>query len=235
MPMAAPFDPASLALTGWWRAAYAGAPWAGTASAGASGSRNLTGGIGVDPTVGATLNGLAGADFAAGPDILTTGLAGSSFFGASALSGWALVRADTVIADPGAGSRWTGNAIWGDSGATYLQLTMTAAGASLYLTNSGFGDEVTAACGTGAPHLIQYKFDGTDLKIRVDSGSWQTQAASAGPGSTIDDLTNNIRFGYQTNAFDGRMWDLGLINSVLSDATFDNIKSYVNTRYALAL
>lgn len=228
------FDPATLSLTGWWRAAYAGAPWAGVASAGASGGRNLTT-LGSDPAVGASLNGLAGADFDGATNALTTGLAGSSFFGGSAMSGWALVRADTAIADPGAGSRWQGNAILGDTGATYYQVTFTTAGATLYVTASGAGDEVTTACSTGANHLVQWKFDGTNLKIRCDSAAWASQAATNGPGATIDDLTNNVRIGLQTNAWDGRIWDLGLTNSVPSDATFDNIKSYVNARYALAL
>lgn len=235
MPLAASvFDPTTLALTGYWRAAYAGPPWTGVASAGASGGRDLTT-AGDDPAVGATLNGYAGADFNGVTNVLTTGLAGTSFFGVSAMAGWALVRADSVVADPGAGSRWQGNAILGDSGATYLQVTMTAAGATLYLTASGFGDEVTAACGTGAPHLIQWKFDGTNLKIRVDSGAWQSVAATGGPGATIDDLSNNIRVGLQSADFDGRIWDLALTNVVLSDADFDNVKSYVNSRYALAL
>jgi hypothetical protein len=60
------FDPATLSLTGWWRAAYAGSPWAPTASAGTSGTANRD--LGVDsgaatPSVGTALNGLDTADF----------------------------------------------------------------------------------------------------------------------------------------------------------------------------
>lgn len=225
------FNPATLSLTGWWRAAYAGAPWSGVASAGASGGRNLTT-TGSDPAVGATLNGLAGADFNGSANTLTTGLAGTSFFTTSAMSGWALVRADTSIADPGVGSRWTGNAIIGDSGATYLQVTFTAAGASLYLTASGAGYEVTAACSTGANHLVQWKYDGNAVKMRCDSAAWQSVTATS---TTIDDLSSTIVVGFQQAYWDGRIWELAFTNTVPSDGTFDNIKTYVNTRYALAL
>ncbi|MBS2016462.1 MAG: hypothetical protein JST00_26490 [Deltaproteobacteria bacterium] len=228
------FDPSSLALTGWWRASYGGAPWSGTASAGASGARSLTT-AGSDPATGAALNGLAGADFDGTANLLTTGLAGSALFAPSALSFWALVDADTVPADPGAGLRWQGSGLIGDSGATYLQVALTAAGATLGVTSSGAYDEVTTACSTGAPHLVQARFDGTSLSVRVDAGAWQSVPATNGPGATIDDLSNVIRVGLQIGYFDGRMWELGLADSVMSDSAFEQVRSYVNARYALSL
>ena len=228
------FDPGSLALTGWWRASFSGVPWVGSASAGASGVRDLSS-AGSDPSVGASLNGLAGADYDGSANLLTTGLAGSSFFGASALSFWALVQADSVPSDPGVGSRWQGSGLIGDSGATYLQVTLTTAGATLGLTSSGAYDEVTTACSTGTPHLVQAKFDGTDLKVRVDSGAWQSVAATNGPGATIDDLSSTIRVGLQLAYFDGSMWELAFANAVLADATFEQLRGYVNARYGLAL
>lgn len=229
----AAFDPANSSLTGWWRAPYSGAPWAGVASAGASGSRSLAT-AGSNPSVGATLNGRAGPDFNGSANLLTTSLAGSNFFSAGAMGGWAVVRADSVVADPGAGSRWQGNAIVGDNGATYVQLTMTAAGATLYLTNSGAGDEVTAACSTGAPHLIQFKFDGTNLRLRVDGGSWSNTASTNGPGATIDDLTSTIRVGFQTNYFDGRIWELAFMNTAPADSFFDDVRTYATAYWATA-
>lgn len=49
-------DPSSLALTGWYRASYSGAPWVGTASAGTSGAKSATS-PGSAPTVGTAVNG----------------------------------------------------------------------------------------------------------------------------------------------------------------------------------
>ena len=228
------FDPGSLALTGWWRASFPGAPWPGNASTGPSGSRDLAS-AGSDPSIGAALSSLECADFDGSNNLLTTGLPGSSLFAASALSFWALIEADTVPPDPGVGNRWQGSALIGDSGATYLQVTLTAAGATLGLTSSGAYDEVTTACSTGTPHLVQAKFDGTDLKVRVDSGAWQSVAATNGPGATIDDLTNTIRVGFQVGYFDGKLWELGLVDTVLADAAFEQIRGYINARYALSL
>lgn len=227
------YDPAALSLTGWWRASYAAAPWGGTASAGPSGSRSLTT-AGADPTVGSALNGYDGADFAA--QQLTTGLAGSSLMAAGAFSFWCLMQADTVVADPGVGQRYQGNGLFDDGGNTFVQVTLTAAGASLGLTAGGFADEVTAGCSTGTPHLVQARWDGTDLQVRIDSGAWSSTAAQGGPGATIDDLSNTIRVGLTAYAnFDGVMWEMGFADTTFSDDTFDSIRSYVNARYALAL
>jgi len=234
MPLvAAAFNPATLSLSGWWRAAYAGAPWAGTASAGSSGSRNLT--AGTAPAVGATLNGLAGADWNGSTHVLTTSLAGTSILAAAGFSFWILMRADAAPADPGAGSRWQGAGFWDDSGATYVQATITTAGASLYVTSGGAGDEVTATCSTGAEHLIQGSFDGNNLTIQVDSAAKVTQATTNGPGTTVDDLTSTIRIGRGQQFFDGRIWDIGFRQAPASDADRTNIRSYINSRYALAL
>lgn len=51
----ASLDPSTLAFADWNRATFAGAPWAGVASAGTSGARALSSG-GVAPGVGAALN-----------------------------------------------------------------------------------------------------------------------------------------------------------------------------------
>lgn len=228
------FDPATLSLTGWWRGDYAGAPWTGTASAGASGSRDLST-LSSDPAVGTALNGYDSADFDGTANQLTTSLAGSSLLSASAFSFWCLINMDSVPADPGAGSRWQGYGLWGDSAVTYVQVAFTAAGASLGVTSSGAYDEVTETCSTGANHLVQATFDGNNLRIRVDSGSWQSAATTNGPNTTVDDLTNTIKIGVQIGYFDGRVWDLAFADSVISDANFDNIRSYMNSRYGVSV
>ncbi len=54
-------DPADEVLTGWWGPNYAASPWVGRASAGTSGSRQLTSGIA--PTTGTAQNGHTPASF----------------------------------------------------------------------------------------------------------------------------------------------------------------------------
>jgi hypothetical protein len=230
---AAVFDPATLSLSGWWRAAFSAVPWTGTASAGSSGSRDLAT-LGADPSVGATLNGLAGADFATSK--LTTSLAGTSLLTDAAFSFWFLVRADTVIADPGPGLRWQADGLFDDTGATYVQCTLHAGGCTLSTTASGGSDELTTAFSTGTPHLVQGSFDGTNLELQVDSAAKATMAASMGPGATIDDLSTNIRIGLTAYGnLDGRLWDIGFRQAAANDTDRANIRAYVNSRYALAL
>jgi len=228
----AAFDPATLALTGWWRASYSASPWVGTASAGASGTRDLTEATN-PPSVGAAQNGLDPADFDGTNDQMRITLTLDDFVNASAASAWVLFLADTAAADAPAGQPYNNPAPLSTANSGYFIVGYSDAGVRC-ATHDGAYREVTVAASTGAYHLAQVRIDGALLGVRVDSGSWSTTACGA-----IADLTSNpIFLGTnvdQTKYFDGRILDVGLIDSVLSDVNFDNIKSYVNSRYALSL
>lgn len=224
---AAPFDPATLVLTGWWRASFTASPWPGTASAGPSAGPSLTEPTN-PPTVGTAVNGLTPADFNGTIQRLVNAAAMTSFVSNAAGSIACLFFARTAAADAGA----TNNpSLIGDTdGRIVLEFSSLGVGLSSY--DGATFTAVRAACGTGAYHLAQARWNSTTIEVRVDSGAWQTLAR------TVVIATATVRVGANfalTKFFDGRILDLLTAQSRLDDATFDNIKSYVNSRYALSL
>ncbi len=226
-----PFDPASLALSGWWRASYAGSPWTPTASAGASGGNgNLTEGTN-PPSVGAPLNGFDTADFDGTNDQISPGGTADTFVDTEAFSGWILFNADAVSSD---------------SPTPYLNPCLITTGPSAYfcigLRSSGelgvrfvaSGEAiVTDAFTIGDWTLVQWKYDGANMKLRVNGGAWQSTACTG----VFGDTSNVLHFGrnYAPDSFfNGQIAEIGLADVTLSDGTFDNIVDYVNTRYALS-
>ena len=77
------------------------------------------------------------------------------------------------------------------------------------------------------------KWDGTTLSARVDSGSWSPTSAGS-----INYLTPTMVSGRDYSGatfFDGNILEIMTSDEALSDADFDTLKSYVNTRYGLSL
>jgi hypothetical protein len=230
------FDPATLALTGWWRASYAGSPWTPTASAGTSGANgNLTEATNPPATAVNAINSLDTADFDGTNDKLT-GPNASALFDAASWSAWVLFNADTAPADQGAAFRYTNPTFFAEGGSAYLSMGFSSGGIHVaqYQVGVGTHKERVLACGTAAWHLAQARYDGVDLELRLDSGAWSS-IASANlelSGSTAVVLGNP---GFASAPYDGDIAELAMSDVTLSDGDFDNVVSYVNSRYALAL
>lgn len=81
--------------------------------------------------------------------------------------------------------------------------------------------------------MIQARWTGASLELRVNSGAWQTIASTSQYA-----VTGGMWVGpnYSQAAWlSGRVMDEITASSAFDDATFDNLKSYVNTRYGLNL
>lgn len=227
---AAVFDPATLALSGWWRADYTGAPWAARASAGASLANgdlatNLS-----DPATGAAQNGFTPADFNGTTNNLSNATLDTTFYTSAAGTIIALVRADTAAAPTGS--------IYDD--ATLFRDANVFAGLSY--TTSGFGgfgydgavyQSKYVAAATGAYHLVMMDWDSSNIGMTLNSAARVTQACGA---LTLGGDAVNVGGGYLlTHCFDGRILELMVAPTTLSAGDYANIKGYVNSRYALAL
>lgn len=225
------FTPASLSLTGWWRAAYTGSPWTPTASAGASGSNgDLTSGS--PPSANHIVNGYTAANFDAVNDFLSAAGTLDTFINANSWSCAFLIYADSVPTDPGNGARFAVANIAADSGA-YFVIAHTTSGISLEMADGGPASTLTVPCSTGEWHLVQIKYDGANLYLRVDDGVWASQA-----DGNIASLVNALHFGRNYNAsalWDGKILEIMFSDTVLSDSTFDNILDYMELRYNLTL
>lgn len=229
VPASGGFNPATLSLTGWWRGSFASSPWNGTASAGSSGTRTLTEATN-PPDPGTLLNGFAPADFSSSDRL--GGLAISNYFTTAAGSALILYRADTSAAP--AADPINDPALIGQSGSQQVQIAHNSTGPVVSVHDSASQKRIQLTAATGSWHLVQMRWNGTNMQGRVDSNSWSTSAATAGPSP----LTTVLRVGANYNLtkfFDGQIMSIIFDDTTLDDATFDNIKSSLNTRYALSL
>lgn len=235
------FDPATLTLTGWWRASYAGSPWAGTASAGSSGSRNLTEGTN-PPATGSALNGLTPADCDGSNDQLSNALATNNFITTAAYSVAVLFNADTADADAGASTFYTNRGLVFASGGTnggIWGVTHTTSGVRAGHWNGATWNSAIKAASTAAWHLTIVTYDGTNISVWVDdvtnSGAVSVAHGNVDAGSIASDV---LRIGTQYNQaafFDGKITEVMLAQVAWSETDRTNIKSYINSRYALSL
>lgn len=226
------FDPATLSLTGWWRGSYSASPWTGTASAGASGGNDLSEAT-TPPGVGATQNGFAPIDCNGTTQFLATSGQLNTYVNDAAGSCWVLFRADTAAASGGATVRVDDAGIVAqDSGATAWGITYSTDGVCGFIYDGAY-QEIVVTAATGSYHLAQMKWDGVNLYFRTNSGVWQNLACTGISGAAAGVFVTGRN--YAAAFYDGRVLDIGLTDAVLSDTEFDNIKSYVNSRYALSL
>lgn len=225
------FDPATLPLTGWWRASYSGDPWVGTASAGSSGSRNLTAGVAPALDVGVSLNGYTTAS-GANDKFLVNGTAISTLLTATEWSMVALVR-PTTITYTGSSNLYLGDGIIFDQGG-YCGLAMsTVSGTPKVFVYQWDGVECIASGNVtlNSWNLIQARYDGTFIQVRTNSNTlWAI--ASAGNTQLV---TNSLLIGATPSGqwITGQIAEVMLAPSDLGD-DFDNIKLYINDRYGLS-
>lgn len=224
------FDPSSLALSLWVRTAYGGSPWDGRASAGASDTNPLI--AGTAPAVGATLGGLATADYNGSTHYLVGTDNTATMLGTTAWSFAALVNPDVLAADAGTSAN---EAIFSDDQGL-VGVEVYDSGTRVFQFDSSVTPytDTAAALSTSTWSLVQARWTGTTIQIRINSGSWSAGTAVA----SLTNLTSAAWFGrnYAAAYFNGKHAELlAAANVSWSDGQFDQIKSYMNTRYTLSL
>lgn len=233
---AAVFDPATLALTQWYRASYAGSPWSPTASAGASGTNGDLTEASFPPTTGTAVNGLTPATFDGVAERLQSTKNNNQVYSASALSGWCLFKANTV--DAADLSEYKDGQLFADIANAETVVGVTSDGAAGALLHLGFYAggyvEHDIACSVGAWVLGQWKLESGQLKARVNSGSWSSKACGNLSFLTPGAMAVGKGFGAGTY-FDGDMLEIAAAAVAFSDADFDDVVSYVNATYGLSL
>jgi len=235
---AATFDPSTLSLTGWWRAdgstGYANSTgtFDGVASAGSSGSRDLTQGTAANrPADGTALNGHTPPDFDGTDDAVASASAISTFVSASAWFFWALVNID-AIANNNA-SAFSNDLVFGDS-SQFFGIHLKANGGSPLVQAyqwDGAEKKAEASISTSTWTAILARYDGTNIRLKVNNGAVQTAAAG-----NITTLTGTTRCSHTTTyPFNGRIADMGVMSAAESDARWDDIRTYLNARYGVSV
>ena len=205
----------------------------GTTSAGLSGTRSLA--VGAAPSVGAALNGLTPADFNGTDQFFSGAVVWSNLFATTGYSVVVLFNADTAGAsDTNAHSE--PGLVSGDTN-TYSSVNYSAMGCRAGIFDANGWQNVNAAAPTGGYHLCEVRFTGTALQARVDSGAFQSVSVTNFTAGGAAGLGAGVRVGRGTGSryFDGRIAEIMTANAALTDGQFNQIKTYVNSRYALAL
>lgn len=210
---------------------YSAGTWTGRASAGTSGSHNATT-DGSNPTVGATLNGIPTVSFAAASSHrLVFSSTINNYVSTTAWSAWALVNLTSETTNNT--SYYDNACLVADTG-SYFSCGVKSGGPTHGVTQfGGSGGTAQATFTNGAWQLLQWKYDGTNLKARTNSGAWVSAAETAIANVTG---TGVIGCNYNKVAFlNGLVASLGASTTTLSDANFDTIKTALNSRFGLAL
>jgi hypothetical protein len=225
------FDPATLPLTLWLRD-YAGAPWVSTASAGTSGDGKAFVSTGSDPSIG-SLNGHGLATFDGAANFMTL----------SGFTDWDDLidnNAATVVAlaksniAPAHGT-WFSDPTVITTPDQIFGLAFSDAGAELGTYDSSTFGELDVAMASGGYHAMQFTHDGVDIRGRVDGGGFSTQTKGLTASLALETSAMLAKSSAASVFWNGDIVELMIADSVLSDADLDNIKSYFNARYGLAL
>ncbi len=233
-----PFDRASLPATGYW-IDYAGAPWVGTASAGTSLGHDLAI-TGLDPTVGANFGSHPSADFAAQYSGANASLVWGDLISTGAYSFNFVTEIDTEAAPAGAGSEYLDPALVADLSGGYLYVTVTSDGVLAgHYDGSAYRNTTPIPLSTGVKVCVQVKYDGTNLKCRVDgkdsmgAAGWESVAVGHLPGGA---LAEPVIVGASYSAagkIDGRIGLAMTFNTAVSDGDMDSLLADARAHFAV--
>lgn len=226
--VAAAFNPSSLALTGWFRASYGGAPWDGSASAGSSAGKSMTS-PGAPPSVGAAINGYTPADFNGTTQYLRDIVdICSDFISTTAYRVVMLIEPGSLAADSGVPYNDAG--LFVETGGNWgVHINATDVGVYHY---DGAYKVATKAVVAGKM-LVDVRFSGTTLTVAVNGTDGTPVAAG-----TLGAIATDLRMGANYSAgvkYPGTIIEAFMAQSELAATTPSMVKAYVNARYALAL
>lgn len=225
--------PTTLNLTGWWRANYGGPrrDWLGMKSLGPSLQRPLIAGATQVPSVGTVIgNMFHPARFDGVDDRLTTTVNTTALLGSSAWTMVALVSPE--LASAAASSPTAEPAILScSSGSAGLSFS-TSGVTAFHSTGSGVS-KVTVAAGVGSWQLLQARYNGAAIQLRINGGAWSSVAA---PAAALAGAS--MRLGLNASgslAFKGSIAELMTSPDALSDSQLNAVRAYASIRYGLAL
>jgi hypothetical protein len=227
------FDPATLALTWWWENYGGASPWEGTASAGTSGSNDLS--EATNPAAaGAALNGVGTADFDGTNDRFTATGTGGTYVNPATWGAVFVFNADALVAD--AANVYENALLFGaNSASVYWGIVLSASGFRAYQYDGAFKSDVTAAA-AGGWRIGWAKYDGSALYTAVDDGAW-----SAGTATTAGNFGGlgtafSVGMGLAPSvgaAFNGRIAGTMGRDSAWTDQERTDLRSYIASRWGL--
>jgi hypothetical protein len=149
-------------------------------------------------------------------------------------SGWVLVKPAAADVDEGADAQDINAQLFTETNGV-VGLAYSDAGVSLWkVTNAGHKEVTPIACSTANWHLVQWKIDGTTLRLRVDSGAWSTKAVT-GTDFALGGIFHVGHDYLHTHYYSGLIAEIAASHTIFTNAQFDQVLAYVNDRYSLSL
>jgi hypothetical protein len=229
------YDPGLLPWSYWLRNFTTGLPGNniyGASSAGTSGSRFMKYGDVASPAQGSALNGHGVADFTpSSSQSIYNSLDISNFISPTAYTVSFLVYARNPIAPAAtiyngvllAGTNDSTNASWG--------IAWSTLGVNAWHYDGAYKYTGWVAMSANAWHRIDVRYDGTNLKIRVDGGAWTSVAAGT---AIFGSHTIYIGRNYNNVYADMKIAEFMTATSVISDTDLASTRtSYQFARYGV--
>ncbi len=227
--------PMEFACTSLVRDAYAGPPWLGTASAGASLGRDWAS-TGFDPTVGAAMGGNTTAQFTEGTgEYLALPETNATLFAGGAGTFFCLFNEPTPIAKVGAysdGTFFTDPANAETTfGCSYDGVTTPTFSACVY-EGAGYV-RADAPYVAGESKLGLARFDGTYLTVRVGRGPWQRVDITGLLPFLTPGVAVHMGRTYSTGSGNARIGILGTIDAAVTYTELDGLIQHIEDAYGL--
>lgn len=215
------------------RGSYTASPWAGTASAGISGTRSLAEATN-PPGVGSAVNGFTPADFDGTNDRLRDAVnALNTYISDTSGTVVALFKMDALDADDGAASRYNDPQFIGHDATGNFYFGINATGVFLGGWNGAAHDSISsAAVSTGAWHLAVGTWNGTTFYLSIDGAAFTSAARTlslGGAGGIVMGANYN-----STVFLNGQVLvaAAGQFTATMTDV--DNIKTFVNNEFGMS-
>lgn len=167
--------------------------------------------------------------FEGGSELLQADGIAANYISTAAYSGWAVIRARSVSTDSTRVDMIIGTATsrrWG----VYLR---SSGRVEVFGFNGAIDVTASAAFKIGSLNLVQWNYDGTTLKIRVNGGSWQSVSAG-----NIDTLaTFGLLIGRSPLTIDvtidADIYELAVTDASMGDEVHDEIAGYASHEYLI--
>lgn len=235
-PPGAPFDPTQQSMTAIFRDFTTG-PWNGTASLGTSSSHIFSNGSGGTVVAGSSLNGHGTAAMVqASSDYFTLNVTGLDLLGqGGSITGWSgyvLVNVSSIATNTS--PFYQNDGIMCTSGSSSFGIYLKSTGiVGMGIFNGTINPTVETSFTTGIWQLVQFKWDGTSMFIRVNGASWSAPVATTAP--TGSGLTFELGRSPGVEYMNGTIAEFGMTNVTWSDGFFEGLRQYASDRYQLSL
>lgn len=227
---AAAFEISSLALTGWWDGpGYSGSTVTGKASAGDSGTRNLT----VSGTPGTTTVNSVSAIALDGANDYLTYSTGAEAADLTNPTSWTMSFVGVITASGADDVQPYENPWLGGSSDANWAIGVDSAGNIEAYQYQGGNKVATRSWTTTVLTNVQARYDGTNIECRLGKNAWATTASTT-PLTALG--TFRIGCNRLLSAFlTGTFCEYLITDTALSDATLDQIADAHASRWGVSV